>query len=477
MNKLTGLEAREAFLNKEASAQEILQAHLDQIKKTDGEVNAFISLTEEEAHSQAQALDKALKEGRDPGPLAGMVISLKDNISLKGARMTCASKMLADYVPPYDAHVTTLLKEAGAMIIGKTNLDEFAMGSDTRTSYFGPTKNPLDLDLSAGGSSGGAAASVAGYMSHVAIATDTGGSIRQPAGYTGLYGIKPSYGSVSRFGIAPMAPSFDQAGVLARSSEDLAYVMELIEGRDPRDARSTGNPSLSKEAIGGAKDLKDLKVALPAFIDDYDLDLKVKAALDFMEDFLKSAGARVDRVDLKTLPHTVQAYYILINAEIASAMARYDGVAYGFRAEDFEDLDDLYIKTRSQGLGTEVKKRIIFGTYLTSQAEEGGYYAKAQALRAKMIEEFEALFNDYDLMLAPTSPVLGLKLGQELDSTQSYLADIFTPPVNLAGLAGVAVPVEKGERPIGIQLISAKYNDAQALRTARDYEREVKHGL
>ncbi|MDO5036989.1 MAG: Asp-tRNA(Asn)/Glu-tRNA(Gln) amidotransferase subunit GatA [Tissierellia bacterium] len=477
MKILSALEAREAFLEGRLRAQDMVEAHLEEIDKHNDSVNAFIHVTRQEALDKAKALDQALEEGKDLGPLAGIVISLKDNISYKGVPMTCGSKMLENYIPPYDAEIVDKLKAADAIIIGKTNLDEFAMGSDTKTSHFGVTRNPANLDLVAGGSSGGAAASVAAHMCQLAIGTDTGGSVRQPAGLCGIVGMKPSYGSISRHGIAPMANSFDQVGVLGQNVEDVAYLLSILEGRDPKDASSTGNPSLSKEAIDQAKDLKDLKVAVPAFYLDFDLEDSVREGYQKVINFLKDHGAQVEEVDLATLPHTVECYYALINAEVTSNMSRYDGIIYGYRAEDYDNLDDFYTKTRSQGFGSEVKRRIMLGAYLTSMDEEEGYYKKAVTLRKQMIKEFEALFKDYDLLLSPTSPMSGFGVDHDLSPTEIYMSDMFTPPVNLAGLAGISVPVEALGKVVGVQFISDKFKDAQALKTAGDYERKMSHGI
>lgn len=471
------MEYHENFLAGKISAEEILEGFLEEIKNKDEEINAFITLTEKEAREKAKDLDRRKKAGEKLGKLAGVVVSVKDNISQKDVLMTCGSKMLKDYVSPYDAKVVKTLKKEDAIIIGKVNLDEFAMGFDTKTSYFGVTRNPVDTSRVSGGSSGGSAASVAANFAALSIGTDTGGSVRQPASFCGIVGIKPSYGSISRYGISSMANTFDQPGVLGKNVRDSLYLLELLQGRDEKDATSIGNPSLSFKAVEEAKDISQVKIAIPTLFKTFEVDKRVEEAFLEMVDRLKSLGAKVEYADIPSLEAAIEVYHILVNAEIAPNMSRFDGVRFGHRAEEYENINELYIRTRSEGFGDEVKRRIMIGTHILSMNLSKEYYGKAMELRTKMIKEFEAVFEDYDMIMTPTDPTRAFKVDETLSPKELYMGDMFTVPANIVGTCAISLPIPSQELPIGLQLIGKKFEDNQMIRTAMDIERSVNNEL
>ncbi len=474
LTHLSGLETRQLFLDGEITCTELVEAYLENIKRDDEDLNVFITLTDDIALEKAKELDEKREKGEPLGKMAGIVVSLKDNIAMKDVRMTCASKMLADFVSPYDAVVTAKLKAEDAILIGKVNLDEFAMGSSTKTSYFGTTKNPVDRTLVSGGSSGGSAASVAANFCALSLGTDTGGSVRQPASFCGVVGMKPSHGSISRYGVAAMANTFDQVGVLAHTVDDVQYVLEILKGSDLRDATCIGNDSLSAEAVKDAKPLSELKVAIPDTFKTFDVEDSVREAFQRTVDFMKEKGAQVEYVHIASLDLAIAVYHILVNGEIAPNMSRFDGILYGFIADDYDNIDDLYIKTRSEGFGDEVKRRIMIGSYIMSMDHSKEYFEQSLEMRHCMMEEFNQVYKNHDVILCPTSPTVAVPIDKNMSPVQTYMLDLFTVPVNLIGTGGISVPAkDKDGLPVGIQIIPKKSNDHQALATAKELEGNI----
>lgn len=477
MKNWTAIDFHNNFIEGRVKAEEILDYFLNEIEEKDKEINAFITLMAKEAREKAIELDKKRAEGKKLGKLAGVVVSLKDNIALKGVLMTCGSKMLSDFVSPYDSRIVEILKVEDAIIIGKVNLDEFAMGFDTKTSYYGVTRNPRDTSRVAGGSSGGSSASVAGGFCSLSIGTDTGGSVRQPASFCGVVGMKPSYGSISRYGIATMANTFDSPGIIGNKVKDVAYLLELLVGEDTRDATSLGNPSISESNINQGKDLSELKVAIPSLFKSFDVEEEVKKAFEESISFLRSRGAQVDFVEIPSLEAAIEVYHILVNGEIAPNMSRFDGIRFGYRADDYDNIDELYIRTRSQGFGDEVKRRIMIGTHILSMDLSKEYYGKALELRTKMIQEFEGVFKDYDVIITPTDPTRAFKVDEELSPVQLYMGDMFTVPVNIVGTCAISLPLPSKDLPVGLQIIGQKFKDNQIIKTAIEIEGGMNNGL
>jgi aspartyl-tRNA(Asn)/glutamyl-tRNA(Gln) amidotransferase subunit A len=480
MSDLTSLTAHEAVALLDAdqvSSEELTRAYLDRIGALDGQVRAYMTVTTDLALEQARLADTRRRAG-ERGPLLGVPMALKDVLLTRGVRTTCSSKMLERFVPIEDATVTRRLAAAGAVLLGKTNMDEFAMGSSTENSGFFPTHNPWDLDRVPGGSSGGSAAAVAGGLATYALGTDTGGSIRQPGSLCGVVGLKPTYGRVSRYGLIAFASSLDQAGPLTRDVEDAAAVLQVISGHDPLD--STSIPEPVDDYLGSLRDsVKGLKLGVPReyFVQGLEpaVEAAVKAGLKVLEDL----GAELGEV---TLPHTdygLAAYYLIAPAECSANLARFDGVKYGLSAPDAENMWDGYFKTRGRGFGPEVKRRIMLGTYALSSGYYDAYYLKAQKIRTLIKQDFDRAFERYDALLAPTSPTVAFKLGAKTDDPLAmYLNDICTIPVNLAGLPGVSIPCGFGpavdapghELPIGLQVIGRPLDEATVLRVAYAYE-------
>lgn len=408
-------------------------------------------------------------------PLAGVPMAYKDNLCTKGVRTTCASKMLSDFVPTYDATLVERLTAAGAVSLGKLNMDEFAMGSTSETSFFGPVRNPWNAAHASGGSSGGAAAAVASGQVWYAIGTDTGGSIRQPAAYCGVTGMKPTYGAVSRYGLVAYASSLDQPGPIARSAADCAAVLDILMGRDKRDATSLDLPG-GRLLLSLDGNLRGKKIGIPAECFGDGLDSAVSAAVLETAEVLKALGATVERFSLPLLKHAVPAYYILASAEASSNLSRYDGVKYGYRAEGYDGLGDLYAKTRTEGFGTECKRRILLGTFVLSSGYYDAYYLKALKVRAAIKAGFDAAFQAYDLLLTPVAPSTAPRLGESLgDPLKMYLSDVYTVPVNLAGLPALSMPCgfDGAGLPIGAQLIGPALGEQVILNTAYAYQQET----
>lgn len=464
-------EMVESLASKKTSSVELLNDVLARIERTKS-LNAFITVCRDEALEQAKNADALRASGKNL-PLLGVPVAVKDMILTKDIRTTAASNILRDYVPPYDSTVVRKLKEAGAVIVGKTNLDEFAMGSSNEHSQFGAVQNPWKEGYVPGGSSGGSAAAVASRNVPIALGTDTGGSIRQPASLCGIVGMKPTYGKVSRYGVVAFASSLDQVGIFANNVRDCALGIETISGKDDRDSTSVELPEVSLDAALG-KGIKGLRIGVPKEYVSSGLEPEVKASLDAALKTLEGLGAEIVEI---SLPHTdaaVAAYYVIAPAEASSNLARYDGIRYGTRAKDTKDLFSLYAETRSQGFGAEVKRRIMIGTYVLSSGYYDAYYRTAQCVRRKIQEDFTTAFaNSCDVIAAPVSPFPAFKIGEKKeDPLQMYLTDVLTIPLNLAGLPGMSIPcgMSSDGRPIGLQLIGKAFDEATLYATASAYE-------
>lgn len=468
---LSATELNRLFVAGQVSAVEITQAVLDRIDGVEPQVRAFLTVTAEGALEQARELDAKRAAGESLGPLAGVPIALKDNLAADGVKMTCASKMLEDYVAPYDATAVRRLKEAGAIIVGKTNMDEFAMGSSGETSAFGTTRNPWDTDRVPGGSSSGSAAAVAAREVPLSLGSDTGGSIRQPAALTGIVGLKPTYGYVSRYGLAALASSMDQIGPFGRDAEDVARLFSVIAGRDPLDATSADKPAPTFE-VPSEPSLKGVRFGLPREYFGEGIDGEVKARLDVAIAKLTDLGAEVAECSLPHSKYGLSAYYIIMPAEASANLARFDGVRFGYRSKEAADVTEMYLKSRAEGFGDEVKRRIMIGTYALSSNAYDKYYKKAQQVRTLVARGFAQVFEEFDALITPTSPVVAWPFGERHDDPVSmYLADICTIPVNLAGLPALSVPCGFAHGlPVGLQFIGKHFDDNRLLQMAWAYQ-------
>lgn len=428
-------------------------------------LNAFLSVFSAKAVEQARNVDRKLAMGT-AGPLAGMVIAVKDALCMKGERVTCASRMLEQFTSLYDATVIKRLLQADAVIIGKTNMDEFAMGSSTENSAFGPVLNPIDESKVPGGSSGGSAAAVAAGMAHTALGTDTGGSIRQPASFCGIVGLKPTYGRVSRFGLVALSSSFDQIGPFANSVADAAAVLQVIAGHDEMDSTSAAVP-VPDFSAALTRDVKGLTIGLPAEALEHGIDADVRGALERCCDLLREAGAKIVDVRLAHARYNISTYYILMTAEASSNLARYDGARYGFRAKGVKDLDEMYVRSRTEGFGKETKRRIMLGTYVLSAGYYDAYYRKAQKVRRLIQNDFFDAFKSVDCILMPTAPTTAFEFGEKAaNPLQMYLSDIFTVSANLAGIPAISVPFGTDSKglPIGIQVLGKHFDEETVMR-------------
>jgi aspartyl-tRNA(Asn)/glutamyl-tRNA(Gln) amidotransferase subunit A len=469
---LTVHELGARYRSGEATPTEAVSEYLARIEALDPQVRAFVTVTREDALRRAAEADTRFRAGTPRGPLDGVPIALKDVLCTRGIRTTCGSKILERFVPPYDATVVRRLFDGGAVLLGKLNMDEFAMGSSTEHSAFFTTCNPWDLARVPGGSSGGAAAAVAADMAAVTLGTDTGGSIRQPAAFSGVLGLKPTYGRVSRYGLIAFASSLDQIGPFAKDVEDAALMLGTIAGVDPMDSTSVDVPVPDYRAALGHGGIEGLRIGVPAeyFIDGMDPEVEqaVRAAIATLE----KLGARAEPVSLPHTEYGLAAYYVIAPAEASSNLARYDGVKYGLRAPGARDLIDMYSKTRAAGFGNEVKRRVMLGTYVLSAGYYDAYYGQAQKVRTLVRRDFEQAFERVDLIVAPTTPGVAFKMGEKEDPLQMYLNDVFTIPVNLAGLPGVSIPggFTRTGLPIGLQLIGRAFDEALLLRAAHAYQ-------
>ncbi|HIT31398.1 MAG TPA: Asp-tRNA(Asn)/Glu-tRNA(Gln) amidotransferase subunit GatA [Candidatus Enterenecus stercoripullorum] len=473
LRERTALELGAAIQKGEVSVAEATQAALDAIGEQDGTLNSFITVTGERALERAERLQKGVKDAASP--LYGVPMALKDNICTKGVKTSCASKILGDFKPPYDATVVEKLAAAGAVSLGKLNMDEFAMGSTSETSYYGPTRNPWDLDRAPGGSSGGAAAAVAAGLGWYAIGSDTGGSIRQPAAYCGITGMKPTYGTVSRYGLIAYASSLDQMGPLCRDAADCAAVLDVLQGRDRRDSTSLeGDYGHLLASLTG--DMRGMRIGIPSECFADGLDDEVRRSVLAVADVLKRRGAQLVELSFPVMEYVVPTYYIIAAAEASSNLSRFDGVKYGWRAEGYEDLTDLYNKTRTQGFGLEVKRRILLGTFVLSTGYYDAYYKKALQVKAVIKRAFDETFTRCDMLLTPVSPTTAPKLGASLsDPLKMYLSDIYTVSVNLAGLPGLSMPCGFDAKglPIGAQLIGPHFGEGRLLNAAYAFQQDT----
>ncbi|MBW4541135.1 MAG: Asp-tRNA(Asn)/Glu-tRNA(Gln) amidotransferase subunit GatA [Myxacorys chilensis ATA2-1-KO14] len=465
-------ELHQQLLRKERSAVEIAQESLNQIDALEPKLHSFLHITRDRALEQANQVDAKLAAGEEIGLLAGIPIGIKDNLCTQGIPTTCASKILQNFVPPYESTVTQKLRDAGAVMVGKTNLDEFAMGGSTETSAFEKTANPWDTARVPGGSSGGSAAAVAGGECVVSLGSDTGGSIRQPASFCGIVGMKPTYGLVSRYGLVAFASSLDQIGPFGRSVEDSAILLSAIAGYDPKDSTSlkVEIPDYTQFLI---PDLKGKKVGIITETFGEGLDPDVEKAVRAAIEQLKALGAEVREISCPRFRYGIAAYYIIAPSEASANLARYDGVRYGKRIENAEDLMDMYTRTRAEGFGAEVKRRIMIGTYALSAGYYDAYYIKAQKVRTLIKQDFENAFESVDVLVSPTAPTTAFKIGDKsADPLSMYLIDLMTIPVNLAGLPGMSVPCgfDSQGLPIGLQIVGNVLREDQVLQVAYAYE-------
>ncbi len=470
----TPLETASKIRNKEIGVRELLEATLAHAVKVDNEIGAFLRFENEYALKKADEVQAKIDRGEQVGTLAGVPFGLKDNICSKGMETCCASKILGGFYPPYDATVMKKLDEADVIMIGKTNMDEFAMGSTTETSYYKATKNPWGLDCVPGGSSGGSAAAVASREVPFSIGSDTGGSIRQPASYCGVTGLKPTYGAVSRFGLIAYGSSLDQIGPIATTARDCAEIFEMICGYDEMD--STSMPMEIKVLDQIDDGVKGLKIGIPRSYFGEGLDPQVRDAVLKAAEVFEKSGAEVEEFDLSMLDYAVPAYYIIASAEASSNLSRFDGVKYGFRSESAEGLRDIYLKTRTEGFGSEVKKRIMLGAFALSSGYYDAYYNKALQVKALIKKAFDDAFAKYDMILGPVAPTTAPKLGESLkDPLAMYLSDIYTVSANLAGLPGLALPCgfSREKMPIGMQLLAKAFDEGKLLRAGVLYQRET----
>jgi aspartyl-tRNA(Asn)/glutamyl-tRNA(Gln) amidotransferase subunit A len=470
--QLTISEASELLRRREISAVELTRAHLDRIEQVEGNVRAFVTVTEAEATREAEQVDRLRSEGATLGPLAGIPIAIKDVISTKGVRTTCSSRMLEHYTPPFDATVMNRLHDARAIMLGKTNMDEFAMGSSTENSAFFPTRNPWDLERTPGGSSGGSASAVAAGEAMAALGSDTGGSVRQPGALTNTVALKPTYGRVSRFGLIAFASSLDQIGPFTRSARDMALMMQAIAGYDRLDSTSINAPVPNyAEALTG--DVKGLRIGVPSEYFVEGTEPGVRAVVEQAIETLKSLGAEVGECSLPHTRYGVAAYYIIAPAECSANLARYDGVKYGFSSKQpAGSLIDYMSETRGAGFGPEVKRRIMLGAYALSSGYYDAYYLKAEKVRTLIKRDFDSAFERFDALISPTSPSVAFKIGEKIaDPYAMYLNDVFTIPANLSGICGLSMPGGFSDGlPVGVQLLGPALGEPMLLRIADAFE-------
>ena len=469
ITELTVHELLEKLKSRELTIKEINEAYAKRIEEKEKDVDAFVTVLTE------QALEQAKQVPENAGELAGIPIGIKDNICTKGIKTTCSSKMLENFVSPYDATVMEKINSKGMITLGKMNMDEFAMGGSTEYSYFKKTKNPWDLNRVPGGSSGGSAAAVAANMVPWALGTDTGGSIRQPASLCGVVGLKPTYGLVSRYGVVAFASSLDQVGTFTKDVEDCAILLNVIAGKDERDSTSVdvGEKDYTKAL---QKDVKGLKIGVPKEFYGEGINPEVKKSLEQAIEKYKEMGAEVEEFSLDIANYALATYYIIACAEASSNLGRFDGIRYTYRAPEAKNLKEIYKKSRSEGFGAEVKRRIILGTYVLSSGYYDAYYKKAQQVRTLVMNEFNKAFEKYDVIITPTSPTVAFKIGEKSNNPmEMYLADICTVSVNIAGLPGISIPcgVDSQGLPIGMQIIGNKFEEEKILKTAYAFEQET----
>ncbi|MCI8636331.1 MAG: Asp-tRNA(Asn)/Glu-tRNA(Gln) amidotransferase subunit GatA [Clostridia bacterium] len=473
---LTVHELQEKLKNKEITILDITKAYTDRINEKEKDVQAFVTPLVEEALKQAKTIQEKIDNGEIKGDFAGIPIGIKDNICTKGIKTTCSSKMLENFIAPYNATVVEKLEEENTINLGKLNMDEFAMGSSTEYSYFKKTKNPWNLNKVPGGSSGGSAAAVAARLVPWALGSDTGGSIRQPASFCGVVGLKPTYGLVSRYGLVAFASSLDQIGPITKDVKDSAMLLNLITGHDEKDTTSS-----NKEKVDYTKalknDVKGIKIGIPKEFFGEGINKEVKEALEKAIEKYKELGAEIEEFSLDIANYALAIYYIIACAEASSNLGRFDGIRYTYRTPEFKNLREIYKKSRSEGFGPEVKRRIILGTYVLSSGYYDAYYKKAQKVRTLVVNEFNKAFEKYDVILTPTSPTVAFDIGSKSNNPlEMYLADICTVSVNVAGLPGISIPcgVDKEKMPIGMQLIGNKFCEETILNAAYTFEQAIK---
>ena len=470
---LTAVELGKKIKAKEISVTEATQAYLDQIEKVENDVHSYVTIDKEGALKRAEEVQKMIDDGTLLSPLAGVPVAIKDNMCTKGLLTTCSSKILENYLPTYTAAAVQNLTDAGCVIIGKTNMDEFAMGSTTETSYYGVTRNPHNPDHVPGGSSGGSAAAVALNECFFALGSDTGGSIRQPSAFCGITGMKPTYGTVSRYGLIAYGSSLDQIGPMTKNVTDCAAVLETIASYDKKDSTSMKREEYDFTSAL-VRNVKGLRIGLPKDYFGEGLDSEVKAAIFKAAETFKRMGAIVEEFDLGLVQYAIPAYYIIASAEASSNLERFDGVKYGYRTKEYGDLHSMYKKTRSEGFGSEVKRRIMLGSFVLSSGYYDAYYLKALKTKALIKQEFDKAFEKYDIILAPAAPTTAPLLGSSLqDPIKMYLSDIYTISANLAGIPGLSIPCGKDNKglPIGMQLLGGCFQEKTLLRAGFAYEK------
>ncbi len=473
IQKLTAVSLGKKIKEKEISVREALDAVFAQIDQTEGRYHAYVTLDKEGAYKQADAVQEKIDKGELTGALAGVPVAIKDNMCTKGLLTTCSSKILENYIPTYTASAVQNLTDAGCVIIGKTNMDEFAMGSTTETSYYGVTRNPHNPDHVPGGSSGGSAAAVALNECFFALGSDTGGSIRQPSAFCGITGMKPTYGTVSRYGLIAYGSSLDQIGPMTKNVTDCAAVLETIASYDKKDSTSMKREEYDFTSAL-VRDVKGLRIGLPKDYFGEGLDSEVKAAIFKAAETFRRMGAIVEEFDLGLVQYAIPAYYIIASAEASSNLERFDGVKYGYRTKEYSDLHSMYKKTRSEGFGSEVKRRIMLGSFVLSSGYYDAYYLKALKTKALIKQEFDKAFEKYDIILAPAAPTTAPLLGSSLqDPIKMYLSDIYTISANLAGIPGLSIPCGKDKMglPIGMQLLGGCFQEKTLLRAGFAYEK------
>ena len=468
---LTAVELGKKIKAKEISVTEATQAYLDQIEKVENDVHSYVTIDKEGALKRAEEVQKMIDDGTLLSPLAGVPVAIKDNMCTKGTRTTCSSKILENFVPTFTSEAVLNLEKAGAVIIGKTNMDEFAMGSTTETSYYGVTRNPWNLGYVPGGSSGGSCAAVAAGECAYGLGSDTGGSIRQPSSFCGVTGIKPTYGTVSRYGLIAYGSSLDQIGPIAKDVTDCATILETIASHDVKDSTSVEREYDFTSAL--TDDVKGMKIGIPRDYFGDGLSADVKEQILNAVKILEEKGAVVEEFDLSLVKYAIPAYYIIADAEASSNLARFDGVKYGYRTEEYEGLHNMYKKTRSEGFGAEVKRRIMLGSFVLSSGYYDAYYLKALRTKALIKQAFDKAFAKYDMIVAPAAPTTAPELGKSLsDPMKMYLSDIYTISVNLAGLPGISIPVGKDSKglPVGMQLIGDCFQEKKIIQAAYTFE-------
>ncbi len=473
--EMTAEEIGKAYREKTLTVPEVVKAFLDNIEKEDEKIKAYITVCKEEALKKADEVQAMFDAEKEMGALAGIPIAIKDNICTKGVRTTCASKMLENFIPPYDASVMKKIEEANAIILGKTNMDEFAMGGSTENSAFFITKNPVNLDKVPGGSSGGSAAAVAGKMAPISLGSDTGGSIREPASFCGIVGMKPTYGLVSRYGLVAFASSLDQIGPFSKTVRDNAVLLTAIAGHDEMDSTSANveNKDYEKALVN---DVKGLKIGVPKEYFGEGINEEVRASLEKAIEKYKELGAEVEECSLPVTEYALPTYYIIACAEASSNLGRYDGIRYGYRTKNFESLKDIYKNSRTEGFGDEVKRRIILGTYVLSSGYYDAYYKKAQKVRTLVKKGFEEAFEKYDVLLTPTVPTVAFDIGSKSKNPlEMYMTDILTVSINIAGVPAISIPCGKDSSgmPIGMQLIAKHFNEETLYRAAYTFEQNM----